>query len=70
MWKPVIPLAAACLLLAAGFVFDHKSSSPVVNPSPAVVSASEAEQVEKALDDLQLLRQLDAGPATGASESM
>jgi hypothetical protein len=71
MWKPAIPLTAACLLVVAGFVLDHPLS---VNPpaaSPAMsVTVREAEQVETALDDLQLLRQLDSSATTGSSESM
>jgi anti-sigma factor RsiW len=74
-WKPAFPLAAAALVIAAGFAFDHHgggaskltSSSPSnfpsnqsVNPGVTSASLSEADQVEKTLDDLQLLRQLDA----------
>jgi len=71
-WKPAIPLAAAGLLVFAGFIYDH----PVVAPNQPSsggtvrVSVSEAEQVENTLDDLQLLRQLDSGAAAQPSESM
>lgn len=69
-WKPAIPLACAGLIIMAGFVLDH----PVhVNPSsaPAIrVSVTEAEQVETALDDLQLLRQLDNGAPAAPAETM
>jgi hypothetical protein len=70
-WKPAIPLAAACLLVVAGYVFDHPVA--VNQPSSSQVkhvSVAEAEQVENALDDLQLLRQLDSGAASISSESM
>jgi anti-sigma factor RsiW len=71
VWKPAIPLAAACLLVVAGFVFDHPVASPIPNSSPALhVTVSEAEQVEDTLDDLQLLRQLDSSAASQPSESM
>ena len=71
VWKPAIPLAAACLLVVAGFVFDHPVASPSANGSPAVhVSVTEAEQLENTLDDLQLLRQLDSSVTSGSSESM
>jgi hypothetical protein len=33
------------------------------------VSVSEADQVEKTLDDIQLLRQLDAGAGSGPKSS-
>jgi len=55
-WKPAFPLAAAAVLIAAGFVFDHHGN---LAPKPATVNASEAEQVEAALDDIQLLRQFE-----------
>ena len=71
MWKPVIPLAAACMLVVAGFMLDHPVNTiPAPNASPAIHSVAEAEQVENALDDLQLLRQLDTSGASGPSESM
>lgn len=70
-WKPAIPLAFAGLLVVAGFVLDH--STPVTAPTagPAIrVSVTEAEQVESALDDLQLLRQLDSNAPSSPSETM
>jgi anti-sigma factor RsiW len=72
MWKPAIPLAAAGLVVVAGFVLDHPGSmsQPNVPPAIHVVGVAEAEQVENALDDLQLLRQLDGSAGSGASESM
>jgi anti-sigma factor RsiW len=72
MWKPAIPLAAAGLVVVAGFMLDHSGSMSAPNVSPAihVVGVAEAEQVENALDDLQLLRQLDSSATSGSSESM
>jgi len=71
MWKPAIPLAAACLVVVAGFVLDHPVATTPSNAPPAIrVSVSEAEQVESALDDLQLLRQLDSSATSGSAESM
>jgi hypothetical protein len=60
-WKPVFPLAAAILVIAGGFLLDHPGGAPSVAP-PTVqgVSFSEADQLEQTLDDIQLLRQLDA----------
>jgi hypothetical protein len=69
MWKPAIPLVAAGLLVVAGFVMDHGLGVTTSSPTPAIrVSVTEAEQVENALDDLQLLRQLDSNAAP--SETM
>lgn len=74
-WKPVFPLAAAVFVVAAGFVFDHQG--PVTTTpntvSNAGVSMTEVDQVEKTLDDLQLLRQFDAvsaGVATNPTDSV
>jgi len=70
-WKPAIPLAAAGLLVVAGFVLDHPVSMTTPSAQPAIrVSVTEAEQVESALDDLQLLRQLDSSAASAPSETM
>jgi hypothetical protein len=55
-WKPVIPLTAAVLMIAAGFLLDHPGAR---NPA-ADISVREADQVEQTLDDIQLLNQLDA----------
>jgi len=55
-WKPVIPLTAAVLLIAAGFLLDHPGAR---NPARGI-SVREADQVEQTLDDIQLLHQLDA----------
>lgn len=75
-WKPALPLTAAVFLVAAGFMMDHRTSvsfSQGTSASSSIsdgVSVSEADQVEKTLDDLQLLRQLDAGlanPSPGSS---
>jgi hypothetical protein len=70
-WKPAVPLAAAVVLVAAGFVMDHQRPVPVT-PSvanAAGVSVTEAEQVEKTLDDIQLLRQLDAAAGADSNSS-
>jgi len=71
MWKPVLPLAAACLLVVGAFVMDHPvpSTQPASQPTFRV-SVTDADQVENALDDLQLLRQLDSSATSGSSESM
>ena len=59
VWRPALPLAAAAALIIAGFVFDHRNTASA--PAGTAVSSVEAEQAEKALDDLQLLKQLDSG---------
>jgi anti-sigma factor RsiW len=55
-WRPAIPMAAACALLAGAFLLLH--------PAPKIAEEAEAqpkleiEQVEHALDDMELLKQL------------
>lgn len=72
-WKPLIPLTAAILAIAGGFLLDHPSHD---TPAPGVpvigVSVKEADQVEQTLDDIQLLQQLDAvaPPNGGNSKKM
>lgn len=61
-WKPALPLAAAVALMTAGFLWDH----PAAPKSDMRFSATEASQVEQALDDIQLLHQLDAASDNGA----
>lgn len=53
---PAIPLVAAVALVVAGFTYDHR-----VVPTHAPVSVSEAEKVERTLDDIQLLSQFEKG---------
>lgn len=66
-WKRLAPLAVAVALIATGFVFDHvgKQAATVQTNSPAsiVVTASEADQLDRALDDIQLLDEVDAATA-------
>ena len=76
-WKPVVPLTAAILLIAAGFLLDHPGSNsgnnpPVTGVTVVGVSLKEADQVEQTLDDIQLLQQLDAvsPPNAGNSKQM
>ena len=57
--KPAIPVAAAALVFAAVFFFDH-SARMAKEPTTGGVSAVEADQAERTLDDLQLISQFDA----------
>ncbi len=55
--QPAWALGVAGALFVAGFVFDHRTTrTPQV---PVQVSTTEAEQVERTLDDLEMLRQFD-----------
>lgn len=59
LWRPVIPLAAACLLIAVGVVLHAPQAT--IRPA-APVEKIEAEQVERTLDDMQMLRELEMTP--------
>jgi hypothetical protein len=59
-WKPALPVA---LLLVVGAIMVHNPREPLSIQSVAGtngVTLSEVDQVESALDDLQLLQQLDS----------
>ena len=66
-------LAAAALVVAVGFMMDHQGITPL---TPGVagtkgVSITEVDQVEKTLDDVQLLKQFDSTVTeAGASKTM
>jgi hypothetical protein len=71
-WKPALPLAAAVLLVSTAFVMDHQRSVPAPHGSETASGVSaggsnaaplDADQVERTLNDIQLLGQLDASPA-------
>jgi hypothetical protein len=69
--RPALPIAAASLLVVAGFVLDHpgRSSAPSSARTAEVRDANRAEvnkvdlevdQVEATLEDIEMLRQFDA----------
>jgi anti-sigma factor RsiW len=55
LWRPLVPVAAACLLLVAGVALHTPTATPRVE-------SVEPEQVERTLDDLQMLRELALTP--------
>jgi len=66
-WRPMVPVAAMCLLIVAGVVLHTPTA--VVNPVHSHVEGVEPEQVERTLDDLQMLRELSMTPAQEANSS-
>lgn len=71
-WKTAWPLATAVVLVIAGFTMDHTVAphtpgARIAGDISARVSEIDADQVEKTLDDLQLLSQLDAAPPLPAA---
>ena len=73
-WKPVFPMAAAVLVIAGGFLLDHRGERAVTpgsaTPGVSGVSIIEADQLDQTLDDIQLLRQLDSVASSGTAKQM
>ena len=69
LWRPVVPLAAACLLIVAGVMLHAPQA--VISPGDAAahVEKIEPEQVERTLDDMQMLRELAVTPDQGENPS-
>jgi anti-sigma factor RsiW len=63
LWRPVVPLAAACLLIVAGVVLHTPQAAVNTAGSQVRVEKIEAEQVERTLDDMQMLRELSLAPS-------
>ncbi len=69
LWRPMVPVAAMCLLIVAGVVLHTPTAG--VSPVHPRVENVEPEQVERTLDDLQMLRELSLTPQeTNASQPM
>jgi hypothetical protein len=71
-WKPALPLTAAAFLVATAFMMDHQTAvqvTPKADSSYGSVTVTEAEQLEQTLDDIQLMRQLDAAAGGGSTGS-
>jgi anti-sigma factor RsiW len=76
-WKRLAPLAVAMALIVTGYMYDHAGTQTgKLQPDSGasiVVTASEADQLDRALDDIQLLDEVDASataPAKPASSVM
>jgi hypothetical protein len=55
--RPALPLAAtACLVLVAGFMIDNLR---IVTPAGEAPQVREVEQVERTLEDMEMLRQFN-----------
>ncbi|HTA69570.1 MAG TPA: zf-HC2 domain-containing protein [Bryobacteraceae bacterium] len=54
-WRPAMPVAAACAVLAVAFLV--KNSGPSILPQQQVQPQLQIEQVERALDDMDMLKQ-------------
>lgn len=67
-WRPALSLAAASAAVVAAFLVQAPQSAPRLAETEIV----DAEQVERALDDLDMLRQLNLVPRAeaGAAQAM
>jgi anti-sigma-K factor RskA len=54
-WRPAMPVAAACVVLIVAFLV--KNSGPAISPQDQAQPKLQIEQVERALDDMDMLRQ-------------
>ena len=66
-WKPVLSIAVASAALALVFLVRNDVPAPVA-PSAIVIDVREVEQAERALEDIEMLRQLDAPVVTDSSQ--
>lgn len=71
-FKPAMPIAVACSFLVAAFLFDspapkHSSRASVQQELETKI---DVQQVERALDDLDMLNQLGAGSTQAASKPL
>ena len=60
-WKPAMPVAAACAVLLAAFLL--KNPVPEHRPQASVEPQVDIEQVERALDDIDMFKQLGLSAA-------
>jgi anti-sigma factor RsiW len=61
LWKPAVPIAVACAVLAVGFLVR---TPDVRQPAQQIrVEKVDIEQVERTLEDLDLLTPASAGPS-------
>jgi hypothetical protein len=67
--RPALSLALASVVLLAAILIRPAPPRPVHAPQQAQVESLDADRLERALDDVEMLRQLDAGSSAG-SQSM
>lgn len=68
-WKPVLSIAAASAVLVVVFVVGGDAPQPVPMPA-AVIDVRDVEQAERALEDIEMLRQFEAAPADSAQKDV
>jgi len=61
-WKPVLSVAAASAVVALFILVREESRQPAPQPT-ATFDVRDVEEAERALEDIEMLRQFDAAPA-------
>ncbi len=71
-WKPVIPVAAACVMLIAVLWMREPRAFVQPDENKIRVENVDLDQVERTLEDLDMLKQLGprVGPGSSSSRSM
>ena len=65
-----LPLAAAaCLVIMAGILLERPGDAPAVNEPGSQVEVIQADQVDRALEDMELLREFNKKVRADASQS-
>lgn len=59
--RPALPVAAACAVVFAGYLLREPLTAPDTSPRIAVEHRIDMEQVERALDDIEMLKQMGVG---------
>jgi hypothetical protein len=67
-WKPAVPMAAAAMAVVAVVLLRAPDGSDLQRKAQMEPAPVDIEQVEKTLDDMEMLRQLGV-PAEGASQA-
>jgi hypothetical protein len=72
-WISAAPLAVAALLIVTVAVMNHpgrrQGELPATSTTPAVVTVNDADQLERTLDDIQLIHEVDAVSASAKPNS-
>ncbi|MBZ5610393.1 MAG: zf-HC2 domain-containing protein [Acidobacteriia bacterium] len=66
-WRPALPVAAACAVLVTAFLL--KNFERAAAPATPVQPGASIEQVEHALDDMDMLKQLGVEAAAASPQS-
>jgi len=63
-WKPAMPLAVACVTAAVVLLYSPPAPTVIPQYENSKVDTIEPEQVERNLEDLEMLKQLSVNPGS------